>query len=112
MERQHLTFTFNHSYDNFSRDYFLFSEECADTLERIVLKSSLYGFVTGLCVMILFTPYKHVDRNAPSPGVTVTETTTSNLGEYVLLLLKGGIISAIIFVLIGFVLVKRKESNE
>ncbi|SFM10906.1 hypothetical protein [Salibacterium qingdaonense] len=81
-------------------------------LERTVLKSSLYGFVIGLCVMILFTPYKQVERKAPSPGVTVTETTTSNLGEYILLLLRGSIVSAIIFVLISLVLVQRKKSKE
>ncbi|MDP9580314.1 hypothetical protein [Priestia megaterium] len=67
-------------------------------------KGFLYGFILGLSLGFFIVPYKEV-----SPmGEGVTETTYLNLVDFIIPLMRVGVITAVIGGLVGFFFYRKK----
>lgn len=77
-------------------------------MESRLRKSSLYGLLFGLAIAILFVNYKEVTEIDPG----ITETTYKPVIEYVVTILRYGIVGMFLGLFVGWWDYKRKHKNE
>ncbi|MFC4323169.1 hypothetical protein [Litchfieldia salsa] len=77
-------------------------------MESRLRKSSIYGFLIGLAVSILFVDYKEVTQ----VGNGVTQTTYKPVIEYIVLILRFGIIGMFLGLFIGWKGYERKHKTQ
>jgi hypothetical protein len=76
-------------------------------LVTFIEKGFLYGVILGLSLGFFIVPYKEV-----SPmGEGVTETTYLNLVDFIIPLIRVGVITAIIGGLVGFFFYRKKKKS-
>lgn len=77
-------------------------------MESRLLKSSIYGLLFGLAISILFVNYKDVTQ----VGIGVYETTYIPVIEYIVSILRFGIISMFLGLFIGWKVYERKQKSQ
>ncbi|MBE4909945.1 hypothetical protein IMZ08_18065 [Bacillus luteolus] len=77
-------------------------------MEIILRKSGIYGLVLGLAIAILLVDYKDVSRL----GHNGTVTTYKPIFEYIVSILRFGIIGMFVGLLIGWKSYERKNKTE
>ncbi|QOR64980.1 hypothetical protein IM538_14140 [Cytobacillus suaedae] len=77
-------------------------------MEKAIRKTGIYGFVFGLAIAILLVDYKDVSRL----GNGGTVTTYTPIFEYIVSILRLGIVGMFVGLLIGWKSYERKNKSE
>ncbi|MDX8047502.1 hypothetical protein SH601_16160 [Gracilibacillus sp. S3-1-1] len=77
-------------------------------MERYFIKSGLYGFLFGLAISILFVSYTQV--NPLGNGVSIISSLPAD--EYMITILRGGIIGMFIGLLTGWRLFTKNKDEQ
>lgn len=79
-----------------------------DSMEKAIRKTGIYGLVFGLAIAILLVDYKDVSRL----GHNGTVTTYTPIFEYIVSILRFGIIGMFVGLLFGWKSYERKNKSE
>lgn len=74
-------------------------------MEKILRKSAIYSFFIGIGLGILFIKYEQVTR----VNSVITETSYLSLTEYIIMLLKYGVVVSILGLLFGWYIYNKQK---